>query len=323
MEDYLQDLIDRMNGSRDLPLAPGHSSSESASWAAFREAEQISDTNFIPLLTHFIGSEKTAQKRDRAYFILGHIARNTGNTDITTFLISRIVKEDNRYVCATLLDMIAPLEKPAGTDLSPLINATQSSTWQVRQSAIKALGNCNSDEATQALLEIIENSHDEYDLIYANAAIATSGNKACIPALMKLVDHKKQAVSGTALHAILALSDDSLLPFFTSQLEQGKNKFTALTGVVRYGNESAIAPIIKRVKQLLAKQRAVEAIDSSGKTEIIIALEFLVRYAPEHPPIKKLYELLRHQKYDLLWDNEKKWLHTYRHHFETIKHYNT
>lgn len=58
MEDYLQDLIGRMNDTSDLPMAPGYDSSKSISWAAFREAEKISDTACIPLLTHFILSEE-------------------------------------------------------------------------------------------------------------------------------------------------------------------------------------------------------------------------------------------------------------------------
>lgn len=70
------------------------------------------------------------------------------------------------------------------------------------------------------------------------------------------------------------------------------------------------------MNQLVAKQRAIEAIGTGGKTEIIVALEFLVKYAQEEPSIRKLYELLRHKKYSLLWDSEKKWLADYRKHFE-------
>lgn len=316
MENYLAELINRMNDNSDMPLPAGKSSADTISWKAIREAEKIDDVAYIPPLMAFINMEKDINKRDRAYFILGHIAKNTGDMDAAVFLINRVGKEKQRYVLSSLLDRISNLKKPAGTDLSPLINATGNDAWDIRQSAIKALSLAEGKEAEETLLRIIETSHSEYDLLYANNALSTSGSSNSIPALMKLLGHKKQDVSGTALYAILKLSGPEMLPLFLEQLEHGRNKFTALYGVIRYGDAKVVPNVVKRVNQLVAKQRAIEAIGTGGKTEIIVALEFLVKYAQEEPSIRKLYELLRHKKYSLLWDSEKKWLADYRKHFE-------
>ncbi|MBC9913026.1 HEAT repeat domain-containing protein [Chitinophaga varians] len=315
MDQYLTELIDRMNDTSDWPLPPGVSSSTTISWAALREAEKLDNTAYIPQLVTFINAEKDAKRRKSAYFTLAHIGKNTNNRQAMEFLISRITKEKDKYMLSSMLEQIGDLEKPAGTDLTPLIEAVKSSAWQIRQSAIKALSRSAEKTAEAALLEVISTSKNEYDLIYANMALSTSGSPASLPFLIKLLEHKKQDVSGTALGAILKLGDASNLDLFREQLEQGKNKFTALHGVIKYGDEKVVPDLIRRVKQLIAKQRAIEAISTDGKTEIIVALEFLVQHVAGNPEIKKLYELLTGKKSALLWDREKKWLQTFRHYF--------
>ncbi|QJB30130.1 HEAT repeat domain-containing protein [Chitinophaga oryzae] len=316
MDQYLIELIDRMNDRSDYPLPAGVSSSTTISWAALREAEKLDNITYIPQLIAFINAEKNTDRRKSGYFILGHIAENTNNREAMEFLISRIPKEKDKYLLSSILDQIAYLEKPAGTDLTVLIQAVKSNAWQIRQSAIKALARSAEKTAEATLLEVISNSKSEYDLIYANTALSTSGSAASLPALVKLLDHKKQDVTGTALSAILKLSDASYLDLFRAQLEQGKNKFTALYGVVKYGDEQVVPDLVRRVKQLVAKQRSIEAISTGGKTEIIVALEFLVQHVTGNPEIKKLYELLSGKKNGLLWDREKEWLQTFQHHFK-------
>ncbi|WP_343744867.1 HEAT repeat domain-containing protein [Chitinophaga sp.] len=315
MDQYLTELIDRMNDTSDWPPPPGVSSSTTISWAALREAEKLDNTAYVPQLITFINTEKDARRRKSAYFTLAHIAENTNNREAMEFLISRVTKEKDKYIQSNILDHLADLEKPAGTDLTPLVQAVKSSSWQVSQSAIKALSRSAEKTAEEALLEVISTSKNEYALIYANIALATSGSPASLPYLVKLLEHKKQDVSGTALSAILKLGDASYLDLFREQLENGKNKFTALHGVIKYGDEEVVPDLIRRVKQLVAKQRAIEAISTDGKTEIIFALEFLVQHVAGNPEIKKLYELLTGKKNALLWDREKNWLQTFRHHF--------
>ncbi|NML38142.1 hypothetical protein HHL17_13130 [Chitinophaga sp. G-6-1-13] len=315
MDQYLIELIDRMNDTSDWPPPPGVSSSTTISWAALREAEKLDNTAYIPQLITFINAEKDAKRRKSAYFTLAHIGQNTNNREAMEFLISRVAKEKDKYILSSMLDQIVYLHKPAGTDLTPLVQAVKSSAWQIRQSAIQALSRSAEKTAEETLLEVLSTSKNEYDLIYANMALSTSGSPASLPSLVKLLEHKKQDVSGTALSAILQLSDASYLDLFREQLEQGKNKFTALHGVIKYGDEKVVPDLIRRVKQLIAKQRAIEAISTDGKTEIIVALEFLVQHVAGNPEIKKLYELLTGKKNVLLWDREKQWLRTFRHYF--------
>ncbi len=81
MDKYLVDIISRVNDETDQTVQSGYNSSDTISWKAFREAEKIDNASYIPELIGFIDSEKDKKKRDRTYFLLGHIAKNT-NDDV-------------------------------------------------------------------------------------------------------------------------------------------------------------------------------------------------------------------------------------------------
>lgn len=307
MEKYLTELIDRMLDDSDNNIVP-FISSNTISWKAFREAERITDETYIPQLIIFIDNEKNKEKRGHAYFILGHIAKNVGDITATKYLISRVDKEKDKSIISSLLRRIENLQKPSDTNIQPLLDATYSTISQIRTSAILSLKNTKNNLAEETLLNIIKNPADEYDLMYVNWSIANIGTRKSISFLLQLLDHKKQDVSGSALEAILAIGDASDLPIFIGQLEKGKNKFTALLGVIKYGDAIIIPKIVARIKQLVSKKRAIEVIGTDRKTEIVFALEFLADFTTESNEPTKVYELLTTKKQELLWHNEKQWL---------------
>ena len=308
MTEYLNDLLARMLDDSDRDMRP-YDSSMTISWKAFREAEKLSEISFIPQLIEFIDNEKDKKKRDHAYFILGQIAKNTNDITATKYLISRIDKEDDKYVISSLLDSICYLHKPKNTDIQPIINAIDNKNWQIKHSAIQALQQTNNQSVEDRLIKILENSaSDEYDLMYVNWTLANVGTKKSIPFLTKLLSHKKQDVSFSALRAIVEVADELCLPLFLEQLDKGKNKLVALEGVLKFGKENVIPNIIKRMKELVAKQRARQVIVSKdNKTELIVGMEFLQKYS-DRVEVKKIFEFLLTKKYDLLWEQEKEWL---------------
>ena len=83
MNEYLTDIILRMNDKSDQIMESGYNSSETISWKALREAEKADNVNYISELIQFIDSEKDKKKRDKAYFLLGHIAKNTNYISAT------------------------------------------------------------------------------------------------------------------------------------------------------------------------------------------------------------------------------------------------
>lgn len=314
METYLINLLERSLDKSDSNITP-FDSSETISWKALREAEQISDVSYIAQLISFIGQEKDKEKRDRAYFILGHLAKNTKSDEATAYLISRIQQEKDKSVLSSLLDRIQYLEKPLDMDINPILEVLGAKDWQVRHSAIHALKRAKNKLAERSLLAMLDTVDDSFDLWYINTTLAEIGTRDSIPYLLKLVDHKKQDVSGTALNAILAISNQTELPLFIEQLQKGKNKFTALLGVVRYGDQSHIPNVVQRLKELVSKKRNIEVVAEQGKTEVIFAMEFLSKFSAESTEPQKMFTLLRDKKQELLWDKEKEWLEQNKHLF--------
>lgn len=202
MEEYLVSLIGRMNDTSYEKTASGSTSRNSVSWKAFREAEKIEDLSFVPQLIAFIDREKDKKKRDKAYFVLGHLAKNLNNDEALQFLIQRINKETDKYIIASLLDRIADLDKPVGTDLSPIIEATKNSKWLIRYAAIRAFANTKDGLAEAILIEIIDISDDPHDLLYANATLNKIGTLKAIPYLQKHIKSRKRDVKDSAKLAI-------------------------------------------------------------------------------------------------------------------------
>lgn len=202
MDEYLIDLITRMNDTGDQKLNSGYDSSKSISWKAFREAEELQNSDFIPQLMDYIDNEKNRKNREQAYFILGHLAKNTKENSATQYLIERIDKETDKYVISTLLDRISELNKPSGTDIKAIINATKHNKWLIRHSAIQALKNSNDELAELTLIDILEQSEDPYDLTYANSTLIRVGTLKAIPHIEKHLTSKKRDVRITAKYAI-------------------------------------------------------------------------------------------------------------------------
>lgn len=191
-----------MLDNSDHIMETGYISSKTISWKALREAEKVENIDFIPQLISFIDHEKDKKKRDKAYFLLGHIAKNTNNTTALDYLIQRVNKETDKYIVASLLDRIADINKPIGTDLQPLIQSTKNDKWLIRHSAIRSL-DCSFDiVAETALIEILDSSDDPYNLTYANATLNKIGTIRAIPHLEKHLKSRKRDVKNSAKYAI-------------------------------------------------------------------------------------------------------------------------
>ncbi len=202
MANYLLELIERMNVTSDQEMETGYDSSKTISWNARREAEKLDNEEYIPELIAFIKIEKNKKKRDRANFILGHLAINTNNDMPTQFLIYRTEIESDKYIISSLLKLIAILNKKKGVDLYPLIKATKNDKWLIRHSAIQALNNSKDKIAEKTLIDVLETSKDHNDIAYANATLNKTGTLAAVPYLEKHLNSKKRDVKMSAKFAI-------------------------------------------------------------------------------------------------------------------------
>ncbi len=200
-EDKLYDLIARMTIKEHAT-----NSKESVSWNAYREAERISDETVYPILKKIIEeNHKNKAVREAAYVIIGYSLRNIFNKEACIFLIQRLDEETDKYVVACILDKLARIHIPEDIDMSLVIKCSQNDKWQIRHSALDALGSSATKANRNALLFFI-NQEDEnkykYEIIYANASLGKIGLKEDIPFLEKHIKSRKRDIRASALFAI-------------------------------------------------------------------------------------------------------------------------
>ena len=205
-EQYLNELIERMCDRSDFNFVPGFDSTKTISWKATREAEKLSDERYIPLLKKVIDKETDDRKRDRAYFILGHIAMNVSDPSVASFFIQRIPSETGNEILSSMLLNLKPLYKPKGTDIQPLLQLAAAAQEEVRQSAIQALAHCDDKEAEATLVNILQTSNEKYDLLYAMEALRDSGSSASIAAIKKHSNSKDKELRTAAAEAVSAIN---------------------------------------------------------------------------------------------------------------------
>lgn len=205
MEQYLTELINRMSDNSDQNMVTGFDSSTTISWIATREAEKLTEEKYIGQLINFIEKEKNKKKRDNAYFVLSKIAKNLDNLEATQYLISRIQKETDKYVLMSMLDRIADLNKPQGTDLKNIIVATENEKWQVRHSAIGALKKTNDEIAETQVINILNNTEDKFNIIYCISTLSNIGTENALPHLEKHLTSRTRDIKSGADSVIKAI----------------------------------------------------------------------------------------------------------------------
>ena len=89
--------------------------------------------------------------------------------------------------------------------MSLVIKSSQNDKWQIRHSAINALGSSATRSNREALLFFINQEDEkkyENEIVYANASLGKIGLKSDIPFLEKHINSRKRDIRESALFAI-------------------------------------------------------------------------------------------------------------------------
>lgn len=180
-EKELLDLINEMSGVDSVyDEKEGYYTNEgSPAWNATRIAEKLTDTTFIPFLYDLLEKSKNETIKRDIYFTLGKIGVNTGDKRVADILLKRLGAETNKYTLEMILERIA--EQEDVPDCLPILKCINDNRWQVRYSAIEALGRCKSPAAEDALIKVVTESQDEYDLCYTVGSLCEIGATKSIP----------------------------------------------------------------------------------------------------------------------------------------------
>lgn len=322
MNPYLTDLIQRL---QDDAWQEGMTSSkELTSFKACRETEKLTETAYIPELIAYIESEKNLANRKEAYYILATIVKNTSDETALQYLINRCQVEKNNGVLIRILSCLEKIHKPKNMDLSPIFDLITSHQGEfesyfqdneaVRNEAIFCLRNTENPAAEPLILNLIpdfEKNNDEFALWRCLSVLQNIGTQASIPTMERMAGSKKIDFSAMALYFFMDKGDENQLPIFEQFIQEGRNKDVALLGLTELGNETHIPLIIKRIKEVLSRKRSRITIlgkPNERKTEVIIGIEFLQKYADKNPEIPKFLEWIKVKKWDKLFEEEQEFL---------------
>ncbi|WLG33562.1 hypothetical protein PSH85_25075 [Pseudomonas simiae] len=155
MRQELAELINRMSVRESVS-----NSEKSISWQAYREAEVLADTTLVNELDAYLDRKLAKDQRAAAYFIIGKIGRNCPSEECASCLIKYVPLETNKYLLASLLELISDIPKSRSVDVLPLLLHLNDERWLVRHAAIQSLKGCQSAEAEDRLLYLLAKTSD-------------------------------------------------------------------------------------------------------------------------------------------------------------------
>jgi HEAT repeat protein len=203
VSDYFADLVDRMAHQDE----PGASSSQSVSWAAHREAEQLRDVGSVDELVRMAAGDKNKRRRAACYFIIGKIGGNLQDARCASVLLELLKTETDKYNIAAILDRVAEIDKPPTVDIAGVYALLDDSRWLVRHAAIRAINRSQSDMAEARVLQHLTSTEDAHDKIYCHVVLGNIGTLAAIAAIEKNLASRKPDVKDSAQVAIQAIRD--------------------------------------------------------------------------------------------------------------------
>ncbi len=300
-ERELLSIINEMDGPDTIynEMQGVYTSEGSPSSIAYNKARSFTDTTLISFLSDLLEKSKKESIKRNIYFILGKIGENTGDKRVVEILLQRIGIETNKYTLDTILERIE--EQEVIPDCYPIIKCVYDVRGSVRHSAIIALGKCKNSDAEDALIKVIRNSKDEYDLCYAIGSLSMMGTTKAIQDILPLFKNEKGEVRRAALCAIDTLGGSAFLPLYMEALGDRSLsvKYYALLAIKNHGDETAIDVVYKRVRTILSKKRKINS------DELVAAFEFLNQFKNHDEKIEKLLEWIKSKKWDFLSDREK------------------
>ena len=205
-EEYLAGLIARMAVQDRV-----HTSEESVSWQAYREAEAANDPEFPRLVREYIeahGGKKDRRLRSEAYHLLSRLLGKTGDGPMTAYLVGRVDAETDKYVLMGLLEGIGGLDLPDGVDILPLIRCTESPFWQIRYPAVLALrtsARTGARETARSFVLREDVRRWNREMTYACVVLGERGEPEDIPAIEPLTKVRFRDLREAAKEAVASI----------------------------------------------------------------------------------------------------------------------
>ena len=317
-EDINQLITDLLNDS----LAPGetlepgirYDSSKTVAAKARNRISQL-DLECAHELKEIIINEKNRDRKNEAYTILSRIAEKHNEAELIHFLIECLSSEKNKSFIGLNLSGIYFAGLRLKAHVGIILDFAQSKNSHIRHSAIQilALYDSDSEKIEDFLVEMLNNSKDEYDLLYTNSSLISQGTQKSIEPLKRVIrESNKQDVLSTGICALGKIDGTNQVDFFLEMMKEKKNTFvkSILTEFIcKHANSGAIDIIVDRVKKILSRKRSTNIHYGEGQhPELVHALMYLNQFEDEDARIPKLKKWILEKKMDFLDETESNWV---------------
>ncbi|WP_291906307.1 HEAT repeat domain-containing protein [Chitinophaga sp. CB10] len=307
--DYLNNLINRICDRSDQLH-----DTQTISWQALREAEQLANHAYIPTLYTYIDQETDKEKRRAALYIIAQLSRNTNDPEVIRFLIDRLkFEQDADMITGIQQDLERGLPIPSYINVQPLLNNTLSANPNIRRSALLALKGTKNPQVEDWVLQILQRTVNEYDIYYITVLLSKIATRKSLPALKRLLDHSRQDVRSLAFTTIADIEREREVMFYARCLMRGQLKFEAMEAIYKYADENAIQAVINRITELLSRKRTQAPhlnLDSfkNGFTDLMLGMEFLWKFRTAKAEVKKTFSWIAEKKAEYLLPEEREWM---------------
>lgn len=148
-------LISKMASSGDYSeliqerrrtIDSSYSSTDSASWYAYRQSEKLNTQDNKTELLSLLVNEKYADFKKYIYCCLSSICSNTNDKELFNFLIDKVQNEDDESIKVSILSRLSDIEKDSTYNIDPIKRLVREGTSDESSAAIYALSNTNDPE---------------------------------------------------------------------------------------------------------------------------------------------------------------------------------
>ena len=185
-KEYLVDLIERLSGVKDHKVIVG---SQSISWMAHREVENIREIDVLDDLQKLLFVESSQKKIAAIFIILRSIGINAEDSStinlMIRFLSSEAIKEFDRDILYQMMSSTFETGLNYQEQISGITYWVDDQDEMVRNTAIRLLGltSNHKNEAENVLIDVIENAYDDYGIQYAADSLFEVGSNSCLSIL--------------------------------------------------------------------------------------------------------------------------------------------
>ncbi len=308
--DYIQNLISRICDRSDQLQE-----TQTISWQALREAEQLANHAYIPVLYQYIEHEDDKERRRAALYIIAQLSRNTNDPEVIRFLIDRLkIEQDPDMVTGIQQDLERGLPVPSYINVQPLLNNTLSANTNVRRSALLALKGTKNPMVEDWILQVLQRTVNEYDIYYITVLLNKIATRKSLAPLKRLLEHHRHDVRSLAFATIADIEREKEVLFYARCLMRGQLKFEAMQAIYKYADENAIQAVINRITELLSRKRTGEThhlnndAHKNGFTDLMLGMEFLWKFRAAKAEVKKTFSWIAEKRADYLLPEEREWI---------------